>query len=99
MNLMLQKLHLCIQKPGHRKTLHAFLFLACSLFSVNDLKAQPKYEFRGVWIATVSNIDWPSDKYLSNIEQRSEFVNLLNMHQRNGMNAVIVQIRPATDAF
>ena len=21
--------------------------------------AQPQYEFRGVWIATVDNIDWP----------------------------------------
>ena len=24
------------------------------------LQAQPKYEFRGVWVATVNNIDWPT---------------------------------------
>ena len=61
--------------------------------------AQPKYEFRGVWVATVDNIDWPSDKYLSTDSQKTEFIKLLNMHQRNGMNAVIAQVRPATDAF
>lgn len=61
--------------------------------------AQPKYEFRAVWIASVENIDWPSKKGLSVIEQKDEFVRILNMHQRNGMNAVIVQIRPVADAL
>lgn len=63
------------------------------------LSAQPKYEFRGVWVATVTNIDWPSSKYLSTDSQKTEFIKLLDMHQRNGMNAIIAQIRPATDAF
>ncbi|MDQ6762592.1 MAG: family 10 glycosylhydrolase [Bacteroidota bacterium] len=75
-----------------------FLILTFSLF-VNQLSAQPKYEFRGVWVATVDNIDFPSTKFLNSFAQRAEFVNLLDMHQRNGMNAVVVQIRPATDAF
>jgi len=69
-----------------------------SLFTFN-LSAQPKYEFRGVWVATVDNIDWPSEKYLSTDSQKIEFIKLLEMHQRNGMNAIIAQIRPATDAF
>ena len=63
------------------------------------IKAQPKYEFRGVWVATVANIDFPSDKFLSSFGQKAEFVNLLDMNKRNGMNAVVVQIRPAADAF
>ncbi len=62
-------------------------------------QAQPKYEFRGVWVATVDNIDWPSSKFLSTDSQKVEFTRLLDMHQRNGMNAIIAQIRPATDAF
>ena len=66
-------------------------------FSILD--AQPKYEFRGVWMATVDNIDWPSSKYLATDSQKTEFIHLLDMHQRNGMNAIIAQIRPATDAF
>ena len=60
---------------------------------------QPKYEFRAAWIATVDNIDWPSKKGLSADSQKVEYLRLLDMHQRNGLNAVIVQIRPATDAM
>ena len=60
---------------------------------------QVNFEFRGVWIATVSNIDWPREKGLSVEEQKLSFIQLLNTHQRNGINAVFVQIRPAADAF
>jgi uncharacterized lipoprotein YddW (UPF0748 family) len=62
-------------------------------------QSSPKYEFRAAWIATVDNIDWPSKKGLSPEVQRAEFIRLIDMHQRNGLNALIVQIRPATDAF
>ena len=61
--------------------------------------AQPKFEFRGIWVATVDNIDFPSTKFLSTESQKAEFISLLDMHKRNGMNAVVVQIRPAADAF
>ena len=60
---------------------------------------QPRYEFRGVWVATVDNIDWPSTKHLTSDSQKAEFIRLLDTHKRNGMNAIIAQIRPATDAF
>jgi uncharacterized lipoprotein YddW (UPF0748 family) len=59
----------------------------------------PKHEFRGVWIASVANIDWPSKPGLSSADQQQEFLNILKLHKANGMNAVIVQIRPAADAF
>jgi uncharacterized lipoprotein YddW (UPF0748 family) len=59
----------------------------------------PKFEFRGVWVASVDNIDWPSKKGLSVAEQKAEFIKLADIHQRNGMNALIVQIRPAGDAL
>ncbi|MDE3212650.1 MAG: family 10 glycosylhydrolase, partial [Bacteroidota bacterium] len=61
--------------------------------------AQPKYEFRGVWIATVANIDFPSDKFENSDSIRQEFIHLLDLCQREGLNAVVVQIRPAADAF
>lgn len=70
-------------------------FILCSLFTF----AQPKYEFRGVWIATVENIDWPSKRTLTTEQQKEEFIRILDMHKRNGMNAVIMQIRPVADAF
>ncbi len=71
-----------------------FLFLI-SYFSY----CQPTQEFRAAWIATVDNIDWPSKGNINSDSQRVEFIKLLDMHQRNGMNAVVVQIRPAADAF
>ena len=59
----------------------------------------PKYEFRAAWVATVGNIDWPSKKGLPTESQKLEFLRLLDMHQHNGMNALVVQVRPAADAF
>ncbi len=59
----------------------------------------PRQELRAVWVATVSNIDYPDRPTISTDIQKNQFIRLLDMHQRNGMNAVVVQIRPATDAF
>src|SRR5687768_16342871 len=73
-------------------------FFFTRLFFTNT-HAQPKYEFRGVWVATVSNIDWPSASGIDPESQRTEFIRLLDLHKSNGMNAIIAQIRPATDAF
>jgi uncharacterized lipoprotein YddW (UPF0748 family) len=76
----------------------SLIVLGTLLFSL--VKAQiPKREFRGVWIATVANIDWPSKPGLSSTEQQKEFIDILEMHKSNGMNAVIVQVRPCADAY
>lgn len=61
--------------------------------------SSPRHEFRGAWIATVDNIDWPSRKGLPTDSQKAEFVRMVDLHKANGMNAVIMQIRPASDAF
>ncbi len=58
-----------------------------------------KEEMRGVWIATTKNIDYPSNKHLSVRQQKAEFIKLLNLFSEIGINAVILQIRPAADAF
>lgn len=71
-----------------------FLFL-CTKSSFS----QPRTEFRAAWVASVENIDWPSKRGLAADSQRAEFIRLLEMHQRNGLNAVIVQVRPAADAL
>jgi uncharacterized lipoprotein YddW (UPF0748 family) len=75
-----------------------FCFLFLSTISIH-LYAQPAAEFRAVWIASVDNIDWPSKKGLAADSQKTEFIRILELHKQNGMNAVVVQIRPATDAF
>ena len=73
------------------------LYIILSFFQKSF--SQPKYEFRGVWVATVGNIDFPSSKFLSTQAQKDEFIKLVEMNKRNGMNALVVQIRPASDAF
>ncbi|WP_337043651.1 glycoside hydrolase family 10 protein [Emticicia sp. 17c] len=59
----------------------------------------PKREFRAVWVATIDNIDWPSRKGLSADIQQQEFRTLLDRQKSYGMNAVLVQVRAASDAF
>lgn len=66
---------------------------------VEVIKFEPKREFRGEWIATVVNIDWPSDVHLSADKQKQELLAILDADQRAGINAVMLQIRPAADAF
>ncbi|MFN4314071.1 MAG: glycoside hydrolase family 10 protein [Chitinophagaceae bacterium] len=70
-----------------------FLLASAQLFAQNNP------EFRGVWIATVDNIDWPKRGDHNPTSQRADYIRLLDLHQKNGMNAVIVQVRPAADAF
>jgi uncharacterized lipoprotein YddW (UPF0748 family) len=60
---------------------------------------EPKREFRGQWIATVVNIDWPSDPHLPVERQKAELLAILDADKRAGINAVILQVRPAADAF
>ncbi len=72
------------------------LLFSIQLFSQTD---NAKREFRAVWIATVSNIDWPSSKNLTPQEQRNEYINILNQHYAVNINAVVQQIRPSCDAF
>jgi len=81
-----------------------YLLLTLALISSISAFAQsapntPKRELRAVWIATIGNIDWPSKPGLSAQQQQQEFINQLNFLQRHGFNAVIVQVRPAADAF
>jgi uncharacterized lipoprotein YddW (UPF0748 family) len=67
----------------------------------NQLKkviGDPKREFRGVWIATVANIDWPKPGSTPD-QQKQQLTNILDQHQRTGLNAVMFQVRPAADAF
>jgi len=56
-------------------------------------------EFRGVWVATVANIDWPSKKGLSAEDQLKELRAIFDRTVALRMNAVVLQIRPMCDAL
>ncbi len=55
-------------------------------------------EFRGVWVATVKNLDWPSRPGLTKEEQQGELVRLLDRAKELNFNAIVFQVRPAADA-
>ncbi|MFI2643631.1 glycoside hydrolase family 10 protein [Streptomyces sp. NPDC018610] len=56
-------------------------------------------EMRGMWLATVSNRDWPSRTGLSVARQRGELTALLDAAVRRRLNTVFLQVRPAADAL
>ena len=59
----------------------------------------PVREFRGVWVATVKNIDFPKRGVPLKVAHQEQYKNLLDRLKEWGFNAVIVQVRPAADAF
>ncbi len=69
---------------------------------INILYSQttyPKREVRAVWVATVSNVDYPSSSGLTTTAQRNEFISYLDKFKQIGINTVFVQVRPSCDAF
>lgn len=76
-------------------------FLIITLLSATLIFAQqsyPKREFRSAWIATVTNIDWPSSK-TDPAAQKEQLIDILDNLKKAGMNAVMFQIRPECDAL
>ena len=63
-----------------------------------DAPAAPR-EFRAAWVATVANIDWPSRPGLTSAQQQDEALRLLDCARNTGLNAVVLQVRPAADAL
>lgn len=76
----------------------SFLFILMLLLA-QQLFSSPKREIRALWMATVGNIDWPSRKGLSSAEQKAEFIRKIDFAKELGFNTIIVQVRPAADAF
>lgn len=80
----------------------AFAIACLSIVSNHLWSAEPPplaREFRGVWVATVANIDWPSKKGLSAEEQKQELTAILDRAVALNLNAVVFQVRPMCDAL
>ena len=73
-----------------------FIFSVLFLLGKKSQAQTPKFEreLRGVWIATVLNIDWPSKAGLKGKVQRKEMEQQLDYFQSIGINAIFFQIRP-----
>ncbi|MFI0736260.1 glycoside hydrolase family 10 protein [Streptomyces sp. NPDC021225] len=56
-------------------------------------------QFRGMWLASVANRDWPSKPGLTAAEQRAELLAFLDTAVARRLNAVVFQVRPTADAL
>ena len=69
-------------------------------YSPAKIDAPPvRQEFRAAWVATVHNIDWPSQRGLSATRQKAELISILNKAKSLQMNAIVLQVRPSCDAL
>ena len=69
------------------------------LINFQVFMASPKREMRAIWITTLTNIDFPKVPDSSPATLKNEINNLLDQHQRDGINAVFFQVRPSADAL
>jgi len=67
--------------------------------SAQNVLASPTPEERGVWIATVSNINFPSKRGLPATELKAELNDIVETVASVGGNAIYFQARPSSDAF
>ncbi|MBE2204143.1 MAG: family 10 glycosylhydrolase [Chthoniobacterales bacterium] len=70
-----------------------------ALFAFLSLMTTVHAEFRGAWIASVYNINFPSAPGLSPETQRAQAIRLLDAAKSAGLNAVLLQVRPESDAL
>ncbi len=86
-----------------RKACRILLVITVAVFtlhpSVFSQEIPPKREFRGAWVATVANIDFPPTQGLSKERFAEEWLKTLDFLHGAGFNAVVAQVRPAGDAF
>ncbi len=81
------------------------LFFNCATFQPAKYEYEPvagpqvQREFRAAWVATVANINWPSEPGLPTEQQKAEVIVILDRLQELNFNAVVFQVRPQCDAL
>ncbi len=60
---------------------------------------QAPREFRGAWVTTLRNLDWPSEPGLSAERQQRELVAIMDHAVELRLNAIILQVRSMGEAF
>ncbi len=72
---------------------------ATSYVASKEIPPAVPREFRGVWVASVGNLDWPSQAGLTTQQQQAELVALLDKAVALRLNAIVLQVRPGCDAL
>ncbi len=77
--------------------LWAFFFSLLSAFAC--VLPTHAAEFRAAWVASVVNLNFPSRAGLSADQQRAEIHRIVSTAAERGLNALMVQVRPESDAL
>lgn len=77
----------------------AFFCFSALSWGQASAAAEDVTEFRGVWVATTLNLDYPSRRGLDTAQLKSEADAILDTAAQAGFNAVIFQVRPSGDAL
>ena len=86
----------------NRLFLSIMVLLAMISTPLGQAQEQQKREMRTVWVATVSNIDWPQTRGTSPsiiAAQKKQLTDLLDGFVKANMNGICLQVRPMADAF
>lgn len=89
----------CSTAPAIQTTSTPASDIATSLSTANSEAPAAPREFRAAWVATVSNIDWPSRTDLTSEKQQVEIIAILDRAAELKLNAIILQVRPSADAI
>jgi len=67
--------------------------------NVTEPEVIEEREMRGLWVATVLNIDYPSKATTDVSILKNEAITILNHAEFMGLNAVFLQVRPTSDSI
>ena len=76
--------------------LAVFMFVG-SISYTNNAQAAEK-EMRAAWVSTVYNLDWPKTKNNAS-KQKQELTQLMDKLKGCGINTIVLQVRPESDAL
>lgn len=65
----------------------------------NPADIMPNREMRGIWVAVVNNIDWPSSPGLSVESIEREARTIVTRAKQMGLNTIFLQVRPSSDVI
>lgn len=82
-----------------KRTLATVLSVLTTVFSVSSALAGDNAKLHGVWVSSVSNIDYPSKPGLSEDKLRAEADAFLDRAVELRLNLIVLQVRPMGDAY
>ena len=86
------------------KILFVLLLVSTQLLVLSSVEVfaqtdAPKRELRGAWLSTVRNIDWPTSPSNTTEKKISDLIGIIDYLKATNINAVVMQVRPASDAM